>query len=141
MVELPLGRAAAARDAESLSLDETECRQLLSTHGGGRVATYNAEGPAVVPVNYVVTGSGIAFRTSEYRAHAAATETEVAFEGDHIDEAMREGWGVLAVGRAESVTEGAAVHRLDDLARSLPWVGGDRSLWMTVTPQRITGPH
>ncbi|WP_406510087.1 helix-turn-helix domain-containing protein [Streptomyces sp. NBC_00212] len=138
-VDLPPGRAAAARDAELVSLDEPECRRLLSTHGVGRVATYNARGPAVVPVNYVVTGSGIAFRTSEHGALAAAAGTEVAFEVDHIDDAMRQGWSVLAVGRAESVTEDTTVRRLDDLARSLPWAGGHRSHWMTVTPQKITG--
>ncbi|MFJ8383965.1 helix-turn-helix domain-containing protein [Streptomyces sp. NPDC094438] len=138
-VDLPPGRAYAARDATLVPLDETECRRLLSTHGVGRVATYNAEGPAVVPVNYVVAGSGMAFRTSDQGALAVATGTEVAFEVDHIDEAMRKGWSVLAVGRVESVTEGAAARRLDDLARSLPWAGGQRSLWMTITPERIAG--
>lgn len=63
-VDLPPGGATAARDAELVPLDEAECRRLLSTHGVGRVATYNAEGPAVLPVNYVVAGTALAFRTS-----------------------------------------------------------------------------
>ncbi|MGW5532551.1 helix-turn-helix domain-containing protein [Streptomyces xanthochromogenes] len=138
-VDLPPGTATAARDAELVPLDESECRRLLSTHGVGRVATFNAEGPAVLPVNYVVDGTAVAFRTSPEGELAAAAGTEVAFEVDHIDDAMRKGWSVLAVGQAETVTDSAATRRLDDLARSYPWAGGDRRLWMTVAPRRITG--
>ncbi|WP_329461647.1 helix-turn-helix domain-containing protein [Streptomyces sp. NBC_01431] len=138
-VDLPPGRASAARDAALVSLDEDECRRLLSTHGVGRVATYGTNGPAVLPVNYVLAGAGVAFRTSEQGALAEASGTEVAFEVDHIDDAMRRGWSVLAVGQLERVTDDAAVRRLEDTARSLPWAGGDRPLWMTVAPQRLTG--
>ncbi|MEU3408403.1 pyridoxamine 5'-phosphate oxidase family protein [Streptomyces sp. NPDC006670] len=137
--DLPPGRPAADRDTRLVALDEAECCRLLSTHGVGRVATYNAEGPSVLPVNYVVTGREIAFRTSSDGDLARAAGSDVAFEVDHIDDAMRQGWSVLATGRAATVTESADVQRLDVAARSLPWAGGNRPLWMTVTPHKITG--
>ncbi|MER7467261.1 pyridoxamine 5'-phosphate oxidase family protein [Streptomyces sp. NPDC097981] len=70
---------------------------------------------------------------------ATASGTEVAFEVDHMDDATRQGWSVLAVGEVVGVTDAAAMQRLDAIAYSLPWAGGDRTHWMTVTPTRITG--
>lgn len=137
--EYPPGRGTALRDAELVALTEDECRHLLSTHGVGRVAVITPEGPAIFPVNYVVAGAGIAFRTSPDAVLARAAGTEVAFEVDHIDDAMRQGWSVMAVGEAEGITDAAAVRRLDAAAHSLPWAGDDRTHWMQVTPGRITG--
>ncbi|EDX20536.1 DNA-binding protein [Streptomyces sp. Mg1] len=61
----PPGRGTALRDAELITLTDAERRRLLSSHGVGRVAVLTPEGPAIFPVNYVVAGDEIAFRTSE----------------------------------------------------------------------------
>ncbi|MFJ7779378.1 helix-turn-helix domain-containing protein [Streptomyces yangpuensis] len=135
----PPGRGSARLDSELVELGEAECRRLLSTHGIGRVALFTAEGPAVFPVNYVVAGDDIAFRTSGEALLARAAGTEVAFEVDHIDDAMKQGWSVMAVGEVAGVTDGDALQRLDALARSLPWAGGHRTHWMSVNPVRVTG--
>ncbi|MFJ3175341.1 helix-turn-helix domain-containing protein [Streptomyces roseus] len=137
--EQPPGRGVARRDSGLVALDEAECRRLLSTHGVGRVAIFTPEGPGVFPVNYVVAGDEIAFRTSGEALLARAAGTEVAFEVDHIDDVMRQGWSVVAVGEAVGVTDGQAIRRLDALARSLPWAGGHRTHWMSISPVRITG--
>ncbi|MET9886677.1 pyridoxamine 5'-phosphate oxidase family protein [Streptomyces sp. NPDC006430] len=137
--EEPPGRASARSDAELVDMSDAECRRLLSTHGIGRIAVFTPEGPGIFPVNYVVAGNDIAFRTSGAALLARAAGTEVAFEVDHIDDATRQGWSVLAVGRVVGVTDGAAVRRLDAVARSLPWAGGNRTHWMSITPTRITG--
>lgn len=63
----------------------------------------------------------------------------MAFEVDHIDDAMKQGWSVMVVGEVAGVTDGDARQRLDALARSLPWAGGHRTHWMSVTPVRVTG--
>ncbi|MFI1280896.1 helix-turn-helix domain-containing protein [Streptomyces sp. NPDC020858] len=135
----PPGRGTALRDAHLVALTYDECRHLLSTHGIGRVAVFTTQGPAIFPVNYVVAGGDIAFRTSGETTVAGAAGTEVAFEVDHIDDVMHIGWSVMAVGEAETITRAAAIQRLDAMARSLPWAGGDRTRWMKVTPTRLTG--
>ncbi|MDJ0383539.1 pyridoxamine 5'-phosphate oxidase family protein [Streptomyces sp. G-G2] len=135
----PPGRGTARLDSELISLDEAECRRLLSTHGIGRVGIFTPEGPAIFPVNYVVAGAEIAFRTTGDALLARAAGTEVAFEVDHIDDAMRQGWSVLAVGEVSGVTDGDDIQRLNTVARSLPWAGGHRTHWMSVAPTRITG--
>ena len=116
-----------------------ECRDLLATHGVGRISVSTAPGPAIVPVNYSVVDDAVVFRTAPDATPAAAAGAEVAFEVDHIDEALSEGWSVLVVGRARRVTDPAAVRRLDDAAYTPPWPGGGRDLWLRIDPERITG--
>ncbi|MGW2559397.1 helix-turn-helix domain-containing protein [Streptomyces sp. NPDC001514] len=138
-IDQPPGRGSAARTAELLELDDEECRELLSTHGVGRVAVFTPGGPSVVPVNYLVAGGEIAFRTAIGTVPAAADGAELAFEVDHIDDVFSQGWSVLVVGRGHAVTDRDGVRRLEAEARTRPWAGGERGLWLAITPTRITG--
>ncbi|MFD9131068.1 pyridoxamine 5'-phosphate oxidase family protein [Streptomyces bottropensis] len=138
-IDLPPGRGQALLHPRLRELGPDECRALLSTHGVGRVAVSTAEGPAVVPVNYEVVDDTIAFRTAPESVPAAAVGSEVAFEVDHVDEAMSQGWSVLAVGPARVVTEPDAVRRPADRARTTPWAGGEREMWVSIRPRRLTG--
>ncbi|MFD7835044.1 helix-turn-helix domain-containing protein [Streptomyces sp. NPDC059761] len=133
------GRSTAQRGSALVPLDETECRRLLNTHGVGRIAIFTPEGPAVLPVNYLIAGPDIAFRTSAEAVTARAAGTEVAFEIDNIDDVTATGWSVLAVGELAAVTDRDEIHHLNATARSQPWAGGPRSHWMKLTPARITG--
>ncbi|MEW2582957.1 helix-turn-helix domain-containing protein [Streptomyces virginiae] len=133
------GRSTARRDTALVRLDEAECRRLLGTHGVGRIAVFTAEGPAVFPVNYLIAGTGITFRTSAETVVARAAGNEAAFEIDHIDDVTAEGWSVLAVGRLVAVTEADEPQHLSATARSHPWAGGPRTHWMKLTPVRLTG--
>ncbi|MFD0373792.1 helix-turn-helix domain-containing protein [Streptomyces sp. NPDC127112] len=108
------GRSTARLDAALVPLAEDECRTLLGTHGVGRIAVFTPEGPAVLPVNYLVAGADIAFRTAG-------------------------GWSVLAVGELEAVTDSREIQHLTATARSQPWAGGPRTHWMKLTPVRLTG--
>ncbi|GGY14786.1 pyridoxamine 5'-phosphate oxidase family protein [Streptomyces anandii] len=137
--DLPPGQGQALLHPRLTDLGEDECRALLSTHGVGRVALTGPDGPAVLPVNYDVVDDALVFRTAPDAAPAAAAGQEVAFEVDHVDETMSRGWSVLAVGRAEAVTDAEAVRRLAERARSTPWAGGPRPLWVRITPTRLTG--
>lgn len=135
----PPGQGYALRRPELQDLTPDECRALLAGHGVGRVALSTAQGPAVFPVNYDVVDDALVFRTASDAAPAAAVGAEVAFEVDYIDEAMSQGWSVLAVGRAEAVTEPGELRRLEGQAHSDPWAGGRRTLWVRIRPARLTG--
>ncbi|MFD5746343.1 helix-turn-helix domain-containing protein [Streptomyces sp. NPDC127033] len=137
--ELPPGTGLAAYRPALTTLSTGECRELLSTHGVGRVAVSTWDGPAVVPVNYVVVGDEVAYRTAPGTAAAEAVGQEVAFEADHIDDAMSRGWSVNVVGTARAVTGDNDVRRLDRHARTTPWAGGERRLWVSIAPTRTTG--
>jgi transcriptional regulator with XRE-family HTH domain len=138
-VDRPPGRGQALAHPQLRDLGPDECRARLSTHGVGRVAVAAPGGPAVIPVNYEVVDDAIAFRTAPDSAPAAAAGTEVAFEVDQVDEAMSQGWSVLVVGPARVVTEPDAVRRLADRAHTRPWAGGEREMWVSIQPARLTG--
>ncbi|MEU6577565.1 pyridoxamine 5'-phosphate oxidase family protein [Streptomyces sp. NPDC046805] len=139
-MDLPPGQGHALLHPQLHDLSPDECRALLSTHGVGRVAVSASDGrPAVVPVNYDVVDDAIVFRTAPDSVAAAAAETEVAFEVDHLDEALSQGWSVLAVGPANVVTDPDAVRRLAQHAYTTPWAGGEREMWVSIRPTSLTG--
>ncbi|UXY31744.1 pyridoxamine 5'-phosphate oxidase family protein [Streptomyces sp. HUAS TT20] len=138
-MDVPPGRAMALLHPQLLQLSPDECRARLSTHGIGRIAVTTPEGPAVVPVNYVVVDDLIAFRTAPDSVPAAAVGKEVAFEVDHVDDALSQGWSVLAVGPAQVVTEPDTVRRLSESAHTDTWAGGRRDMWVSIRPARLTG--
>ncbi|MDX2820317.1 DUF1918 domain-containing protein [Streptomyces ipomoeae] len=137
-IDLPPGQGQALLHPQLRDLGLDECRALLSTHGVGRVAVSTPDGPAVVPVNYEVVDDVIAFRTAPDSVPARAVGSEVAFEVDHVDEAMSQGWSVLAVGSARVVTE-PEVRKLVERAHTKPWAGGEREMWVSIEPTRLTG--
>ncbi|MEV5875422.1 pyridoxamine 5'-phosphate oxidase family protein [Streptomyces sp. NPDC052101] len=139
-IDLPPGQGHALLHPRLRDLSPEECRTLLSTHGVGRIAVSDSDGrPAVVPVNYEVVDDTIAFRTVPDSVPAAAAEREVAFEVDHVDEALSQGWSVLAVGPASVVTDPEAVRRLTQQAHTTPWAGGEREMWVSIRPTTLTG--
>ncbi|MEW2314383.1 pyridoxamine 5'-phosphate oxidase family protein [Streptomyces bauhiniae] len=136
----PPGQGRALRHPQLRDLGPEECRSLLSTHGVGRIAVRGTDGrPAVVPVNYDVSDGAIVFRTAPDSVVAAGAGTEVAFEVDRLDEAMSQGWSVLAVGPASLVTDTDVMRRLARHAHSTPWAGGERDMWMSIHPTSLTG--
>ncbi|MEU2737917.1 pyridoxamine 5'-phosphate oxidase family protein [Streptomyces sp. NPDC007095] len=138
-IDLPPGQGQALLHPQLRDLGPDECRDRLSTHGVGRIAVSTPDGPAVVPVNYEVIDDAIAFRTAPESVPAAAVGTDIAFEVDHVDEAMSQGWSVLVVGPASVITEPDAVRRLAEHAHTEPWAGGEREMWVSIRPTRLTG--
>ncbi|MFD4526554.1 helix-turn-helix domain-containing protein [Streptomyces sp. NPDC058470] len=136
-VDLPPDIGQAAYHPELTEQGPGECWIRLSTHGVGRVSVSTPGGPAIVPVNYTVVDGAVAFRIAPGATPALAAGTEAALV-DHIDEALSQGWSVLVLGRAEYGSDPAARH-LVDTARSAPWAGGDRELWVRIAPERVSG--
>jgi transcriptional regulator with XRE-family HTH domain len=139
-MDLPPGQGMALLHPQLRELGPEECRTLLSTHGVGRIAVSPSDGrPAIVPVNYEVIDDEIVFRTAPDSVPAAAVGREVAFEVDHVDEALSQGWSVLAVGPASVVTQPDVVRRLTQRAHTTPWAGGEREMWVSIRPTSLTG--
>jgi uncharacterized protein len=120
-------------------LTRSECFRLLASQHLGRVVLIDELGPAAFPVNYVVDGHTVLFRTDEgSKLDAALRGARVAFQIDGVDEASRTGWSVLV--RAEAVE----VIDSDDLARvcELPlyaWAPGAKTHYVRLLPAMLTG--
>jgi nitroimidazol reductase NimA-like FMN-containing flavoprotein (pyridoxamine 5'-phosphate oxidase superfamily) len=116
-------------------LTREECLQLLAGRPIGRLAVITAEGvPMVVPVNYVLDGETVLFRTDAGTKVDGLRRHPVAFEVDDIDSGERTGWCVLVQGVAHEVAPEEVGRACVD-----PWAGGEKRQWVRVVPRRITG--
>ena len=94
--------------------------------------------PAIVPVNYVLSGSRVVFRTEPRGMLArACAGTVVAFEVDELDPEGRSGWSVLVVGQAELLDGSAALRAAE--SGLVAAVGGGRDQFVAVTIGQLSG--
>lgn len=120
------------------ALTENECLRRLAEHKVGRISVTSRALPVIVPVNYVLTGHTILFRTEPGGMLANATDnTVVAFEVDDLADDGRSGWSVLAVGVAQHIEGSREVRALESALASA--VGEGRDLFVTVTLGQLTG--
>ena len=116
------------------------CLQLLATVPVGRVSFF-ADGEIVVmPVNHVMDGPNLVFRTARgSKLSAAEGQNLVAFEADEYDKRTQSGWSVLVNGRVEVIYEEAEIRRLTQLGLH-PWITAvDRPFWIRIRPSSISG--
>ncbi|WP_326580211.1 pyridoxamine 5'-phosphate oxidase family protein [Actinacidiphila glaucinigra] len=140
--QAPPGRGGPAARPVLQRLSERECWERLGTHGIGRVAHTagtGEEAPVLVPVNFLVDGRTVVYRTDPAGAAAVAPGTKLAFETDFVDEGNRLGWSVLVRGAAEPITDAAAAEALGRRPGGEPWAGGTRALWIRVVPGEVSG--
>ncbi|MEU7166738.1 pyridoxamine 5'-phosphate oxidase family protein [Streptomyces morookaense] len=133
------GRSPAAPHPVLMQLTERECWNRLGTHGIGRLGLSTDAGPVVLPVNFLVDARTIVYRTDPGGTAAAPAGSRLAFETDHIDEQLKNGWSVLVTGSADHVTDPDAVRSLSERPGAEPWAGGVRSLWIRIVPARVSG--
>ena len=120
-------------------LDYDDCVSLLRRVSIGRVGVSVGGLPAIFPVNFVVDGDSVVFRTGRGTKLAAATDNAVlAFECDEVDPFEHSGWSVLVVGQAEVVTDPAESGRMERLRLS-PWAGGRRDQFVRVPLELVSG--
>lgn len=127
------------KQATPVELDRAQCLRLLASGVIGRVVFTEDGLPAAQPVNYLLDGEEIIFRTSGGGKLAAATQHAlVGFEVDDIDLHTRTGWSVLGVGRAYQITD---IDRLVALAHPdrRPWVADRTEHTIAIPLQRLTG--
>ncbi len=124
----------------SVSLDPTECRDLLVGGVVGRVAMATPVGPRIVPVSYSVYGDAIVFRTAPYSELSTyGWDTDLAFEIDDLDYDTQQGWSVVAVGRAHVMSDHDEVQRIRREWEPQPWAGGTRNLYVALVWRQLTG--
>jgi transcriptional regulator with XRE-family HTH domain len=137
--QVPPGCGRLAGPPVITKLMPAECRRLIAAGGIGRIAFSTTAGPIVLPVNFAVVAGTIVVRTGEGTAIDGHADERVAFEVDHIDEALRQGWSVLVRGTAHRVAHPAELQNIRRDASLWPWPGGDRDVYVRVVPDTITG--
>jgi transcriptional regulator with XRE-family HTH domain len=136
LVGRPPGAGRASRHPSLEALSSDACAAHLAPGGIGRIVLSTSSGPVAFPVNFVFSEGNVIFRTTESMAQSISGI--VAFEVDHIDEAMSGGWSVLVRGHArqcEDSVDRQAAAQLD----IEPWAGGARLSLIVIAPYEITG--
>lgn len=124
-------------DAGIFELNEEECWNLLARGQLGRLAVAVAGEPDIFPVNYVIDGPRVLFRTAPGSKLAElSANPRVAFEVDEHD----------ATSAASVVVKGTAsrleLQREIDVADALPlapWIPTLKYRWVRITPLSVTG--
>jgi uncharacterized protein len=112
-----------------------ECLRLLASQPIGRVAvTIAGDAPHVVPVNFIVEGEAVVFRSDLGAKIKSLRVGPISFEVDAVDPGRRTGWSVLVQGPAYEAT-----HWETDHLTLQPWAGGDKSHWVRLIPSMISG--
>jgi nitroimidazol reductase NimA-like FMN-containing flavoprotein (pyridoxamine 5'-phosphate oxidase superfamily) len=133
----PPGRPA--RPPVVTKLGPAECLRLIAPGGIGRIGFGTTSGPVVLPVNFAVLAGTIVIRTSQGSMIEGHAGDQVAFEVDHLDQALCQGWSVLARGLAHRVAHRAELQHVQREAALWPWPGGDRDVYVRIIPDQITG--
>ena len=137
--QVPPGYAHLDKPPVITKLSQAECRQLIAAGGVGRIGIGATSGPVVLPVNFAVVAGTIVIRTATGTVVEGHADQQVAFEVDHIDEALSQGWSVLVRGPAHRVAHPAELDNIRRDAGIWPWPGGDRDVYVRIIPDKITG--
>ncbi len=120
-------------------LTNEECWDLLARTSVGRLAIDIAGKPDIYPINYVVDGNSLLFRTGAgTKLAASALLHHVAFEIDGYEPQRRTAWSVVVKGRAEQVERMDEVFAAEDLPL-FPWAAHPKPNFVRITPTEVTG--
>jgi nitroimidazol reductase NimA-like FMN-containing flavoprotein (pyridoxamine 5'-phosphate oxidase superfamily) len=126
-----------AGQMEELTSDR--CWELLQRNEVGRLAVCAGEHPDVFPINYVLDGHSIVFRTAEGTKLASAVlGRAVAFEIDGYDPLAGEAWSVVAKGPAIELGTMVELFAAEDLPL-FPWHDSPKPRFVRVRPDEISG--
>jgi uncharacterized protein len=104
----------------------------------GRLAVATLNCPDVFPVNHVVDGRTIVFRSGPgTKLDAALSAPAVAFELDGHDRERGLAWSVVVKGVAREIATNDTMPTIG--ARPVPWHGGYKLRWVRVIPSEVTG--
>jgi transcriptional regulator with XRE-family HTH domain len=136
----PGHQRAAAQHPVLAALTTQQCREHLAGGGVGRFLFVEPRrGPVAIPVNYLMDGDDIVFRTGSHTSIAGAvSQQQVSFDVDHLDDTLSEGWSVLLTGTARIITEPAELEHAKALGIE-PWAAGDRDVYVRMSAGQITG--
>ena len=113
-------------------ISREECLDLIRHRPIGRLGIHTGALPAIVPVNFVLTGDGVVIRTAPgTKLDQAMRDVVVAFEVDDYDVWRHTGWSVNVVGIA---------RELRDPAVDVPvWGPGERNRFLCIGLDVVSG--
>lgn len=134
-----------ALDRQRLEIIEgDECLELVRAAKIGRIGYLENGVPHIVPVNHVLDGWTLLFRSVVGgKLVAAASEQNLTFQVDGWDAEAGTGWSVMVKGVGEVTPTPALEERIDQAAKARleAWAIDDseHSTWVRLHVNEITG--
>lgn len=120
-------------------LSDAVCWERLRRTSIGRLGVHHEGQPAIYPINYLVDGSSIVFRTRpDSKIYRPPRLERVAFEIDGFEATKGDAWSILVKGFGRFIDSVPEIEQADTLSLH-PWVDADRSAWVRITPVEVTG--
>lgn len=118
-------------------LSEDECWDRLAGEKLGRLVTRVDEVVDIAPINFVVDGRSLVFRTAAGRKLSELTiNSSVLFEVDRFD--AESGWSVIVRGHARAVEAEAEVLHAERLPLR-PFIPTLKPVFVRITPDSLSG--
>ena len=118
-------------------LSERECWERLAQQEVGRIVTHVGDIVDVVPVNYVVDGETLLFRTAAgNKLNELTINPRIAFEVDEFDK--NHGWSVVVHGVARALETEHEIFEAERLPLR-PFVPTLKPVFVRITPETATG--
>lgn len=120
-----------------VALSDEQCWERLRTQELGRLVTRVGDVIDIFPVNYVVDGDTLLFRTAQgSKLFELTVSSDVLFEvDDHTDE---DAWSVIVRGHAHALDSSAEVERADGLSLR-PWIPTLKYTYVRIEPRSMSG--
>lgn len=120
-----------------VALSDEQCWERVRTQELGRLVTRVGEVLDIFPVNYVVDGESVLFRTAQgSKLFELTVNDEVLFEvDDHTD---TDAWSVIIRGRAHALDTSDEVERADSLGLR-PWIPTLKYTYVRIAPESLSG--
>ncbi|KQP70060.1 pyridoxamine 5-phosphate oxidase [Microbacterium sp. Leaf288] len=120
-----------------VTLSEEQCWNMLARGELGHLALDAGGEPDLFPVNYVIDGPRVLFRTAPGSKLAELSQhPRVAFEVDEYDDTYAS--SVIVKGVAERLDLQREIDEADALALR-PWIPTLKYRWVRIVPTQISG--
>lgn len=128
--------AYVENDAITVMSDE-EAWDLLTREPIGRLATTIGDDIEMFPINYVLDGRTIVFRTAQgSKLFELTVNSRVAFEVDSYED--EGGWSIVVHGDAEVLEDPAEIETVEQLPLR-PWVPTIKTTYVRIRPNYLSG--
>ena len=115
------------------------CWDLLAEAKIGRFGVLVDSAPEIYPVNFVVDGRTIVFRTDGgSKLRGLRRSPSVCFEVDRFDDEHSTGWSIVVRGRAAELVTAEELRDVTSLSLR-PWALGSKPHWIRIRPDDVTG--
>jgi nitroimidazol reductase NimA-like FMN-containing flavoprotein (pyridoxamine 5'-phosphate oxidase superfamily) len=105
----------------------------------GRLAVTTGDHPEIFPINHVVDGQTIVFKTLDgTKLSSAILGGPVAFEVDDYDAWTGDAWSVVVKGRAVEIASAEDVRRAESLPLFAWWTLPD-ARWVQIHADDVSG--